>query len=148
MTQDAVAGRSPPPIARSPRRATRILQRTADRAGLCPVLDKRCAHHRSSRSGFRGYQSSTRTEDRRRTTEQILYCNLFSVVRPPSFASIEQRHGPGPAGRAGFHLVRKARHGEAVAGELFEIAQLLHVAVGNLSSGLVTLPDDRRIARS
>src|SRR5271169_3383957 len=60
---------------------------------------------------------------------------------------IEQRRRPRPAGRTGFHLVGKAGHGETVVGELFEIAQFLHVAIRNLASGLVALPDDQRIVR-
>src|ERR1700733_11212921 len=60
---------------------------------------------------------------------------------------IEQRHRPRPAGRAGFHLVGEAGHGEAVVGQLFQIAQFLHMAVRNLAPGLVPLPNYGRIAR-
>ena len=58
---------------------------------------------------------------------------------------IEQRHRAGPAGGAGFDLVREAGDGEAMRGKLFEILQLLHVAVGNLAAGFVAFPDDRRV---
>src|SRR5215471_18438765 len=60
--------------------------------------------------------------------------------------SIEQCDGSGPARRSAFHLVGKAGNGEAVSRELFEVTKLFHVTVGNFASGLVSLPDNRRIA--
>ena len=61
--------------------------------------------------------------------------------------SIKQRHGAGPAGRAAFHFVRQARNDEAVVGKPFQIAQLLHMAIGNLAAGFVAFPDDRWVMR-
>ena len=72
------------------------------------------------------------------------------AIARPSYKKatlIEQRHRPRPAGRAGFDLVREAGDGEAVGRQLLEIAQLLYVAIGDLAAGLVSLPDDRRVAR-
>src|SRR5215471_8918984 len=59
--------------------------------------------------------------------------------------SIKQRHGAGPAGRAAFHFVREAGDDKAVIGTLFQIAQFLHMAIGNLAAGFVAFPDDRRV---
>src|SRR5215471_7620670 len=59
--------------------------------------------------------------------------------------SIEQCDGSGPARRSAFHLVGKAGNGEAVSRELFEVTKLFHVTVGNFASGLVSLPDNRRV---
>src|SRR5262249_24566656 len=59
--------------------------------------------------------------------------------------SIKQRHGAGPAGRAAFHFVREAGDDEAVIGKLFQIAQFLHMAIGDLAAGFVAFPDDRRV---
>src|SRR6516225_8476746 len=61
--------------------------------------------------------------------------------------SIKQRNGAGPAGRAAFHFVREARDDEAVVGKPFQIAQLLHMATGNLAAGFVAFPDDRWVMR-
>src|SRR6516164_4147496 len=61
--------------------------------------------------------------------------------------SIKQRHGAGPAGRAAFHFVREARDDEAVVWKPFQIAQLLHMAIGNLAAGFVAFPDDRWVMR-
>src|SRR5262245_5896120 len=55
---------------------------------------------------------------------------------------IEQRYGARPASGAAFDLVGKAGDREAVRRKLFQVTQLLHVAIGNLATGLVTLPDN------
>ena len=55
---------------------------------------------------------------------------------------IKKCYRPRPAGRAGFDLVREARHCKSMVRQLLEVAQLLHVTIGNLSARLVALPDD------
>src|SRR5262245_42953396 len=60
--------------------------------------------------------------------------------------SIEQCNGSCPARRSGFNFVWKTSNGEAVSRELFEVTKLFHVTVGDFASGLVSLPDNRRIA--
>ena len=61
--------------------------------------------------------------------------------------SIKQRHGAGPTGRTAFHFVREAGDDEALVRKPFQIAQLLHMAIGNLATGLVAFPDDRWVMR-
>jgi hypothetical protein len=61
--------------------------------------------------------------------------------------SIEQRHGARPAAGRGFDLGREASDNEAIGRQLIEVAQLLHVAIGNLPAGFVAFPDDRGIVR-
>src|SRR5262249_7870263 len=56
--------------------------------------------------------------------------------------SIKQCHGPRPAARTAFHLVRETSDHETMGGKLFEIAQLLHMAIRNLTAGFVAFPDD------
>ncbi len=55
--------------------------------------------------------------------------------------SIEQRDRARPAGGGAADLDREARDREAVAGQRFEVVQLLEVAVADVAAGLVAFPD-------
>jgi len=66
---------------------------------------------------------------------------------PQTPDSIEQCYRTRPAAGAGLHLMREAGDGETIRRKLFQVAQLLHVAIRNFAAGLVTLPDDRGIVR-
>src|SRR5262249_48665379 len=70
-----------------------------------------------------------------------------SVPRVTIGGSIENGDRTGPAGRPGAHLDRKAAHLEALRGQLFEIVQLLEMAIADLAAGLVAFPDQARVAR-
>src|SRR5262249_31083478 len=59
---------------------------------------------------------------------------------------IEQSRRAGPAGRTALHLVGKTGNDETAVWKLFQIAQLLHMAIRNLAAGFVAFPDDRRVA--
>src|SRR5437588_1058453 len=59
---------------------------------------------------------------------------------------IHDRDGPRPAGGGAADLHRKARDREAVAGQRFQIVQLLEVAVADLAASLVPFPDQRGVA--
>src|SRR5512139_1663170 len=55
---------------------------------------------------------------------------------------LEDRDRARPAGRRAADLVREAGDGEAVAGQRFEIVQLLEMAVADVPAGLVAFPDN------
>src|SRR6202142_4524445 len=58
----------------------------------------------------------------------------------------EKRDAPRPARRSGMNLDREAGHLEAKGRELFEVRELFHVAVTDLAPGLVTFPNEARVA--
>src|SRR5271163_3662587 len=63
-----------------------------------------------------------------------------------AFSAVQQCHAAGPPRRGGFDLDREAAHLEAERRQRVEIGQLLHVAIADVASGLVTFPDDARVA--
>src|SRR6202162_1528674 len=65
-------------------------------------------------------------------------------VRNPGL--FENGDRAGPAGRSGPHLDRKTAHPEAGRRQAFQIVQLLEMAIADLAAGLVTLPDQARVA--
>ncbi len=59
--------------------------------------------------------------------------------------SFDDRDGPGPAGRSALDLGRKAADREADRGQRLEIVQLLDMAIADMATRLVALPDDRGV---
>ena len=58
---------------------------------------------------------------------------------------LEDRNDAGPAGGGFLDFGRKAGDGEAVGGQGLEIVQLLDMAVADVASRLVALPDQRGV---
>src|SRR6266478_32043 len=59
--------------------------------------------------------------------------------------AIDDRHRPCPARRSALDLDRKARHGETGRRQKLQIVQLFDMAVADVASGLVALPDQAGI---
>src|SRR5487761_2612877 len=58
---------------------------------------------------------------------------------------VEQGDRAYPAGRAVPDLVRETGNDKTGCGKLLQIGQLLHVAIGSLTAGIMTFPDDAGI---
>src|ERR1700732_3073979 len=68
-----------------------------------------------------------------------------AVLQMPHLA-VEHGDRPGPARRSALDLDRKTRHGETGRRQKLQIVQLFDVAVADVASGLVALPDQAGIA--
>src|SRR5271166_2432036 len=67
-------------------------------------------------------------------------------VQPAEARShFDNRDGPRPAGRGPLDLHREARNHEARRRQGLEVVKFLDMAVADVASRLVALPDDRRI---
>src|SRR5262249_28070921 len=62
-------------------------------------------------------------------------------------SSVNDRNRPCPTGGTGAHLYRETTHGEALGREGFEIVQFFDMAIADLASGAVPLPDQRCVSR-
>src|SRR6516225_7225546 len=70
--------------------------------------------------------------------------NFVGVVLVASI--VEQGDAAGPPGGRLLDLDRKTAHFETEGRQRFEIGQLFHVAIADLTAGLVAFPDQARIA--
>src|SRR6478672_7899410 len=75
-----------------------------------------------------------------------LMCTMRSGSTRAHQRVIEDRDRARPAGRGAADLVREARDVETVAGQRFEVVQLLEVAVADVAPGLVPFPDQLDVA--
>jgi len=91
-----------------------------------------------------------REHDAAHTGRKLPRCALSAETHPVTavtalFPTVQNCHGPGPAGGGGPHLHREAGHTEAVRRQRLQIVQLLQVAIADLPTGPVSLPDQSGI---
>src|SRR3954471_198195 len=106
-------------------------------AGNVPMIPAR--QHSTTRSGLetRNIGAATAGIERR-----PLNSTGIGKAKLPVWLILDDRDRARPSGGRFLDLDRKARDLEAVVGQGVEVRQLFHVAITDLTAGLVTFPDD------